>query len=109
LKITIGRIPLTFDASSELSLQIRSPAKVRNVAFVMSERLISRSGRPEFDEQLVIFVETSTDGPLLNRKFAIAPTGQTMQVKEGIHVSYLGTAIGPATMTEAHLFEVLES
>lgn len=109
MKVTLGKIPLEFGDHHELELQIRAPGIVRSIAYVMSQRLISRDGRPEFDEQLVAFVETSLDGPLRNYKFARLETNKTLVLKDedGVHVEFIGTAIGPATMTETHIFQVM--
>jgi hypothetical protein len=109
MKVAIGKVPLDLSKGNELSMRIRSPAKPRGLAFVLSQRLITRGGEPEFDEQLVMFIETTSDGPLMNRQFVVVPTGKHIESKPGVHVEYIGTAISMHSGIEAHLFEVHES
>ena len=109
MKVAIGKIVLDLSKGSELAMQVRSPAKPVGLAFVLSKRLITRGGEPEFDEQLVMFIETTSDGPLLNRSFVVMPTNKHIETKPGVHAEYVATAISLHSGIEAHLFEVHES
>jgi hypothetical protein len=96
------------DDQHELAVQIREPGVVRSVGFALERRLVMAQGQPQFNEVLTMFLETSMDGPLRNRRFAVLATGQSVSCKDGHKLTFIGTAISSNTGRIAHIYEVTE-
>jgi hypothetical protein len=96
------------DGQHELAVQIRDPGIVRSVGFALERRLVMAQGQPQFNEVLTMFLETSMEGPLRNRRFAVLATGQSVSCKDGHKLTFIGTAISSNTGRIAHVYEVTE-
>ncbi len=93
----------------EVAIQLRDPGIIRCAGFRRHQRLISAQREPEFEEQLVLFVEADPKGPLRNRKILVLASNQGFSPKDGIGVEYLATARSELTESVAHIFEIKAS
>jgi hypothetical protein len=107
--VTIQAMPVQLaEGQHELHVQIREPGLVRSVGYALERRLVMAAGQPQFTEVLTMFLETSMDGPLRNRKFVVLATGQGANTKDGHKLTFIGTAISSNTGQIAHVYEVSE-
>jgi hypothetical protein len=105
--VAIGAIPLRLpEGQHEIEFAINDPGAVRSVAWCLERRLVMTRGEAQFDELLTLFVEIAPNGPKRNRRFAVYPTGQVVNVPDGYALAHVGTAASMNTGRVAHVFEV---
>lgn len=108
MTVMIGALPIEIDHNkpiNEISYNINGPGIVRGATFVAKPKLVMTRGEPEFDEQLVIFIETSPSLPQRRRTFVVVPSGKPIDAPEGRRLAFAATAISPAGRI-AHVFEL---
>jgi hypothetical protein len=102
MRLTIAPIGIevgTFD------LQIRAPGTVRYIAFQNKKQLVMTAGQPDFVEQPVMFVESSPEGPLVNRRFMAITHGQHVETDDESKAVWAGTGVSARGFV-LHLFEI---
>jgi hypothetical protein len=105
--VAIGAVPVRLgEDQHELTMQINEPGIVRSVAWCLEKRLVMTRGDAQFDEVLTLFVEVTPNGPKRNRRFAVYPTAQVVNVPDGYALDHVGTAVSTNTGRVAHVFEV---
>ena len=108
MRFAIASVPLTSqDDAGVIALAIRDPGIVRGLTFVMQRRAIVTVNDPPVQEYPVAFVESSPEGELRDRKFALLPSDRMVNPPNGVALKWLATGISPGG-TVAHLFEIEE-
>lgn len=104
----VGIAEVTIGAG-ECRVQVRSPGIVRGAAFRLHEKLIVAGTEPEFEEELVLFVESDPDAPIRARTFVAMQSGQAFRAKSDVEVTWTATALSERTGSHAHVFEIREA
>jgi hypothetical protein len=104
-----AKLEVPASGSGEIVLTVPDPGIVRGIRWVTVPRLVTGpGGAPEFDEDLVAFLEIVPNNPIRKRRLVLLGPTQTVTVPDHYRAEFLDTAVSTLTGRAVHVYELRE-